>query len=349
MASQVLPESLADLTFPTQGIDLTAEFELQRPQTTPVGQNVRGYETLTQRQRGGSRPGLAQYVPQQVSGPHLIQHLNYIVDPQAIALSTAFDPLDNPAPVLAFGWGFSAGPFLDYGFPTLEYPEVTLVPSGGFLMPNGFYTRTGGSGLQPNANVGTMPPSPPAPVTLDSQTSGAGLAVSSVQTGFTFINSGDVVLVFAAFDQSEGAGPTSVVSVTDALGNSYTFLGAANQSGSGDVRIEVWKCFALHSGSTRITVTLNQTSFQRWEVDALSFLNAASLSVPVFNDVESPATIIQTGTIGAGTTDGMAVMCAGVPASSSVTGTNPGGSQVTVTVGSPVSTYIAAGVLLFTT
>ena len=173
-----LPEQLADLTFPVGGLDLTQEFEDQRPQTTPSGQNVRVYEALTQRGRGGSRPGLAQYVPQQVDGVNLIQHLNYIVDPQADALATGFDPLDTPIPILAFGWGFGPGPFLDYGFPTLVTGELNPryeVGMGGVPLGNGYYTRTGGNGIQPNPNVGTatiplpppfVPPPPPPPLTL---------------------------------------------------------------------------------------------------------------------------------------------------------------------------------------
>ena len=48
--------------------------------TTPLGTNVFGYESLTKRARGGSRPGLSKYPSGQVpAGATLIQELNSIV------------------------------------------------------------------------------------------------------------------------------------------------------------------------------------------------------------------------------------------------------------------------------
>src|SRR5260370_108963 len=89
-------EALTEMPFPLQGIDVSTEYELQPAETTPTGLNVRGYEPGTMRARGGSRPGILQYVPQQVpAGAHLIQHLNYVVDPTEDALLTGFDPLDG--------------------------------------------------------------------------------------------------------------------------------------------------------------------------------------------------------------------------------------------------------------
>jgi hypothetical protein len=93
------PEAMTDMPFPLQGIDVSCEFEQQPPQTTPVGKNVRGYEPGTMRARGGSRPGLSEYVPVRVNGANLIQHLNYVVDPQEAALLTGFDPVAGGATI----------------------------------------------------------------------------------------------------------------------------------------------------------------------------------------------------------------------------------------------------------
>ncbi len=73
-------DTYEDLPFPAEGVELIQGFDSQRVGTTPVGNNVRVYEALTQRGRGGSRSGLTQYIPARVGNvSSLIQHLNTIV------------------------------------------------------------------------------------------------------------------------------------------------------------------------------------------------------------------------------------------------------------------------------
>jgi hypothetical protein len=55
-----------DLQFPAKGINLATELILQPILTTPAAVNVRTFEQLTQRGRGGSRPGLSKYVADKV-------------------------------------------------------------------------------------------------------------------------------------------------------------------------------------------------------------------------------------------------------------------------------------------
>lgn len=74
-----------DLIFPVDGVDVSCAYDRQPGGTTPAGVNVRGYETLTNRDRGGSRSGLSPYM-QLIPGGGLIQCLNIIVDPTAPAL-----------------------------------------------------------------------------------------------------------------------------------------------------------------------------------------------------------------------------------------------------------------------
>ncbi len=76
-------EEYIDLTFPTGGIDLTQGFERQRGGTCVDALNVRGWDPVTGRNRGGSRPGLIKYIAGQVSGTHTIQDIN------ALALSNS--------------------------------------------------------------------------------------------------------------------------------------------------------------------------------------------------------------------------------------------------------------------
>lgn len=73
------PESFVDFRFPIKGIDLSQAYSLQPADTTPIGQNVRAYDALQARARGGSRPGLAKYVSAIVGPGGLIQELNSLV------------------------------------------------------------------------------------------------------------------------------------------------------------------------------------------------------------------------------------------------------------------------------
>ena len=98
------------LKFPTAGIDVSRAFCRQMPRqlttatatpqgqpivggytlngqpdaqlwgsSTPSGINVRGFEPLENRSRGGSRPGLSKYIPVQASGSWVLQSLGLII------------------------------------------------------------------------------------------------------------------------------------------------------------------------------------------------------------------------------------------------------------------------------
>lgn len=76
-------EKTVEIRFPLGGIDLSMGYTMQRPGTTPVAINVRGYDSGTNRLRGGTRPGLTPFFGKgstsQVAGFHLIQSLTCIV------------------------------------------------------------------------------------------------------------------------------------------------------------------------------------------------------------------------------------------------------------------------------
>lgn len=115
------------IQFPTSGINVATSFGQQPQNSTPVGVNVRAYESILSRGRGGSRSGLSRYVPGLLpTGDHLVQHMNIVVDPQGGAL-------------LAGGELFG---------PTIEDPD----PRWTRLI------RAGGSGVQLNANITNAPP-----------------------------------------------------------------------------------------------------------------------------------------------------------------------------------------------
>lgn len=85
---QQLSDQFVDMHFPLAGIDLSQPFSKQPTRqladgsytrTTPLGQNVRAFDTLSQRLRGGSRPGLSKYVKAAVVAEWIIQELNLLV------------------------------------------------------------------------------------------------------------------------------------------------------------------------------------------------------------------------------------------------------------------------------
>lgn len=127
-------EQEVGVIFPLAGIDSTCEFSRQPPDTTPSGVNVRTYETITRRARGGSRQGQTEYVASQVNGVAAqVQHLNVLVDPQDPALD---EPVDQTQP-----------------FPTVLDPSSSNNgPGSGGPRNFGRYVRVGGGGNVPNRN-----------------------------------------------------------------------------------------------------------------------------------------------------------------------------------------------------
>ncbi len=184
-------ESVSVQEFPLGGIVLSSEFELQPGGTTLVGNNVRSYEPQTMRARGGSRPGLVEYIPVQVSGPNLIQHLNYVVDPQAQALMTSDDPLGTIPDPSTNNNAAGLGPREPGGAPR-------LVP-------------VGGSGVAPNRNVSTFKLTPTVTPNNIHKLVGATYTFSGTEFTATGLIPGDqitsVTLTSAGSIASAMAGP----------------------------------------------------------------------------------------------------------------------------------------------
>jgi hypothetical protein len=87
MANVQPADANTDFSFPVAGTDLRFAYGDQRPlqmpngewgRTTRSGVNVRGYEALSQRKRGGARPGLSRYVSTPVVANWLVQGLNTV-------------------------------------------------------------------------------------------------------------------------------------------------------------------------------------------------------------------------------------------------------------------------------
>lgn len=81
-------ENFIDLHFPAGGMDLSRPFYKQMPRdiggkyarTTPYGKNVRGYEAINERNRGGSRAGLVKWAPTAPVSGWILQNLATIVN-----------------------------------------------------------------------------------------------------------------------------------------------------------------------------------------------------------------------------------------------------------------------------
>ncbi len=107
------------IVFPVVGVDKSTEFQRQPPDTSASASNVRSFDTIADRARGGSRHGLSKIVDERLNGVALIQHLCVLVDPTTAALS------------------------------------VNTIPEGESTTtdPDGDLVRVGGSGDQYNRNV----------------------------------------------------------------------------------------------------------------------------------------------------------------------------------------------------
>ena len=78
-------EQLIDIHFPKAGVDLTLGFNQQPARavvggeyarTSVLGVNVRGYESITARNRGGSRAGISNYINSPLVAGWMVQEIN---------------------------------------------------------------------------------------------------------------------------------------------------------------------------------------------------------------------------------------------------------------------------------
>lgn len=129
-----------ELVFPYAGIELTHPSLMSRPDTTPVAENVRFFEPLTGRGRGGSRPGIDKFIPEQVSSNHEIQMIAAMVTVDGEMIDFSFDGPNQRFPGIYGGIGFIEldlallGPF--------DFPTIPDDGDGGAVF-------VGGSGYPP--------------------------------------------------------------------------------------------------------------------------------------------------------------------------------------------------------
>lgn len=223
-------ESFADLAFPQKGIDLSEGFNSQLPGSTPVAINVRLFEAMTERARGGSRAGLAKYIAAQLpAGAHLIQHLNVIVDPQNEAMldeddGTFPDPSDAGP---SYAWGVT---------------QSSRNP--------GRFVRQGGSGRMAVKNSKKKKFRYIQGVT---NAPGAGFPAHSATLPLA-VTAGNLLILAANLS---GDDPATIPVPSDTIGSTYqkavTFLDSGNNFSA-----VIWFAVAPLSGAN--TVTMDSTS-----------------------------------------------------------------------------------------
>jgi hypothetical protein len=141
-------DDMTDVMFPYSGVELTHPSLMGRPDSTPLAENVRTFEQLTGRGRGGSRPGIDKFIDEQVSGENGIQHLGFVVTTDGELVGWSFDGIDQSFPGTYGGIGFTEfgatflGPF---EFETPNFPPLIDYDESGV----GVVPFVGGSGYAP--------------------------------------------------------------------------------------------------------------------------------------------------------------------------------------------------------
>ena len=225
-------EQFVDLLWPAGGVDVSTEYEDQNQLSTPLGVNVRTFEPTQNRARGGQRSGLTKYIAALVGGPNKIQHLNSIVDPSAMALLAAFDPLGGGAGVP--DPSTNNNPMLP-GYPPGGFGDRNpgAIFSGGVIVPfTGRYVRAGGSGIAPNRKVVTRG-TPGSALFVQKVSLDLGPGVVQPTVALTFpgtVAKNDLLVV--SCQGNVGYGPASN-SVMDTLGSTWQQLNFGESPGQG--------------------------------------------------------------------------------------------------------------------
>lgn len=223
-------DKFADVMFPLQGISLSDSYANQQPGTTPVGVNVRTYEAITQRARGGARAGLSRYLAAQLpNGAHLIQHLGVIVDPQGGALLDIDDG--------AFPDPSSAGQPSSWGiFGTRNPGRLVRVGGSGRMQfknkkPKGFKYVQGATNYTATGPFAPFLPAVAFPAN---------------------VNAGDLLIVGSSLTNA-----ASLATVNDSMGSSYFPIASIADVNGFSTFAGLWYAIAPANGANTVTVTDN--------------------------------------------------------------------------------------------
>lgn len=284
-----MDDQLAELLFPLQGIDEAREFEEQRQGTTPVGVNVRAFEPLTQRARGGARPGLVEYVPARVNGAQAIQLLDAVcvtTDPAAMGgvVDGGSGQLIPPVP------GSAQDPTATFG----GLPSGGD-GSGGFMgfQPVFNWNRPGG-----DSQAFAKKRKKKQLTYVQSTTSLSLFANLTASVAYTSnVAAGD--LLVAAVVYRIGVGASTVVGVTDSVGTAFTKIAGLDLQDAGGFfyGLSLWYGIAGGSGADTVTWTVSAVAFTRASVLEYKGNTAAPLGGSATGSSGSAATALSTGSV----------------------------------------------------
>lgn len=99
-----MPRKPTPLSFPVKGLVENAAFSAQPPGTTPDALNVRAYDSLERKNRGGQRIGMSKVSGDAVSGTNRIQLLEQVVEALDLVQNASWgDQYTNPSvPLISF-------------------------------------------------------------------------------------------------------------------------------------------------------------------------------------------------------------------------------------------------------
>lgn len=291
--------------FPTAGLDVTCEFGRQPSDTTPDSQNVRSVETIAERFRGGSRPGVSRYIDEQVSGTNLIQHLSVLVDPQQPGLRADIDP---------------------------DFPDSStnnLRPR----IPPGRRIRLGGSGISPLGNDQSQQQSPADISFVQKKRAFLGADIFEVTLDQQPAINDLVIAIVNTAAESENAdepppGPLVPGPVTTGAGAAFTTVGGSGYSveysrmvpGSKSNTVRLQVSYRIVQGTVDDqTVRVGEAGPGAYELVVLVYRNAAQ-GGPLSNfsktDSQSAVSTQPTGSVAMNNTTGQ--MCLAVVSNLSV-------------------------------
>lgn len=194
-ASQAVPESYLDWMFPIYGLHIEPQFAFQEIGWTPLALNVRAYDPLLMRERGGARPGLVPFIDAFMNGvgPTTIQDLNILPTFVQPATNSISGNVSNNFP------GSIPLEGVVVNLTGTATASTTTDASGNYSfanLPPGTYTvteiPTPGSGAleytSTSSSVGTINGSPGSGTAVSTVISGIVLAGGSVAIDYNFNN-----------------------------------------------------------------------------------------------------------------------------------------------------------------
>ena len=284
-----IPEDFKDIAFPLGGLDQSLGYgeQLIRPgedkrpmETCRAGVNVRAFEPMTQRQRGGSRAGLKKWPTPQVPTAGFIQNLCVVPYTSIMALLDSFEPIPGPTDVMITDPS-SPGPASTWGY-DLDADTGTIFPRNSRVPINPpRKLRTGGTYRQFAHN-------------------------RLVQSRFQFVQAVAGEGMSLAFNGMVTQGNLIVVvtnnvlttsgAISDTLGNTYANVASVAAFGA----CQMWVATSVASGGNTVTPGSWIANGSIAVLEYATPYGSSALDGTHTNNVGAPTTALTTGTVTVG-------------------------------------------------